>query len=65
MGEGAQALSSMGSAAYALVSFPAPSPHAGKGLVNFKSFLGFADSACHMTNQACTAALNLSLVPRL
>ena len=41
-------------ASYNIVSsFPAPSPHTGKkGLAHFKPFPGFADSACHMTNQA-------------
>ena len=45
-------------AVYAIVSFPAPSPRTGKkDLVHFEPFLGFADSACQMTNQAwrCSA----------
>ena len=36
-----------------LVSFPDPNPRAGKkGLAHFEPFLGFADSACYVTNQA-------------
>ena len=49
--------------AWAVVSFPDPNPRAGKkGLAYFEPFLGFADSARHMTNQAW---LSLGLNKRL